>query len=261
MKKNLLDVLFLSEKRKMVLLLLRDGARETEYLLKSLDTTRQALLPQIKILEEHYLVDHYDDIYELTTVGKIIVNYMVPLLDTLDTFDTDIDYWSTHEIDFIPSELLKRMGELKDCDIVSPSLTDIFSFHSLFHVNNKMPDSVYTVTAFLYPEFDSLLREMLENNISSYFIFSQELLDKIITEHHTEFETLLKNDNFKMYVYNKDTKVLFFTFDDTHLLMSLLRTNGEVDNKYILCTSREALEWAKDLFEYYLENSTPITKI
>lgn len=261
MKKKLLDVLFLSEKRKLVLLLLRDGAKETEYLLKSLDTTRQVLLPQIKILEEHYLVDHYDDIYELTTVGKVIVNDMVPLLDTLDTFDTDLDYWSNHEIDFVPSHLLKRMSELKDCEIVSPSLTDLYSFHRLFHVNSKMPDSVYTVTAFLYPEFDSLFREMLGNNVSSYFILSHELLDKIKTKHNEEFENLLKDENFKMYVYNKDMKILFFTFDDTHLLMSLLRTNGEFDNKYILCTSMDALEWAKELFEYYLKNSVQVKKI
>jgi len=261
MKKKLLDVLFFSEKRKLVLLLLRDGPKETEYLLKSLDTTRQALLPQIKVLEEHYLVDHYDDIYELTTVGKLIVKDMVPLLYTLDTFDTDVDYWSTHEIDFIPPHLLKRMSELKDCEIVSPSLTDLYSFHRLFHVNSEMPNSVYTVTAFLYPEFDSLFREMLENNVSSYFILSQELLDKIKVQHHEDFENLLKDENFKMYVYNKDMKVLFFTFDDTHLLMSLLRTNGEFDNKYILCTSRDALEWAKELFEYYLKNSVQVKKI
>ena len=46
MKKSLIDVLFMSEKRKRVLLLLQDGTKEMEDILKSLDTTRQALLPQ-----------------------------------------------------------------------------------------------------------------------------------------------------------------------------------------------------------------------
>ncbi|MDN5309805.1 MAG: hypothetical protein PWP14_1199 [Methanolobus sp.] len=32
-----------------------------EELLSSLDTTRTALLPQIRILEEHSLVNHYED--------------------------------------------------------------------------------------------------------------------------------------------------------------------------------------------------------
>ena len=70
MKKTLIDVIFASEKRKAVLLLLKEEPKETQDILKSLDTTRQALLPQMKVLEEHHLVSHYNDTYELTTIGK-----------------------------------------------------------------------------------------------------------------------------------------------------------------------------------------------
>ena len=52
MKKALLDVLYASDKRMRVLLLLKEEPKETQELLKFLDTTRQALLPQMKILEE-----------------------------------------------------------------------------------------------------------------------------------------------------------------------------------------------------------------
>jgi predicted transcriptional regulator len=58
MKKPLLDVIFASEKRKNVLLVLQEGPKQMETLLESLGTIRQALLPQIRILEEHYLVAH-----------------------------------------------------------------------------------------------------------------------------------------------------------------------------------------------------------
>jgi hypothetical protein len=44
MGKTLPDVIFASDKRKEVLLLLRDGAKEMNYLLNALDTTRTALL-------------------------------------------------------------------------------------------------------------------------------------------------------------------------------------------------------------------------
>ena len=108
MKKPLLDVLFMSEKRKQVLLLLQEGPQEMEEVLKSLGTNRQALLPQIRILEEHYLVDHYRDTYELTVVGKLIVDKMKPFLDTLETIDNHISYWGTHDIDFIPPSYYKK---------------------------------------------------------------------------------------------------------------------------------------------------------
>lgn len=120
MKKPLIDVIFASEKRKGVLLLLQEGSKEMETLLKELGTTRQALLPQMRVLEEHYLVTHDKDIYELTTTGKLLVDYMAPLVDTLGVLDTDIDYWGTRNLDFIPPSLLKRMNELKSCEVIKP---------------------------------------------------------------------------------------------------------------------------------------------
>jgi len=113
MKKPLLDVLFMSEKRKNALLLLNDGPQEMEYLLKSLGTTRQALLPQIRVLEEHHLVTSDKDIYQLTTLGKLITKDMISLLDVVDFLDVNIEYWGTHKLDFMPQHLFERMDELE----------------------------------------------------------------------------------------------------------------------------------------------------
>jgi predicted transcriptional regulator len=76
------------------------------------------LLPQIRILKEHHLVSHDRDIYELTTIGKLIVDEMSPLLDTVNFFEVDIDYWGTHNLDFIPPHLWKRIGELEFCRFI-----------------------------------------------------------------------------------------------------------------------------------------------
>jgi predicted transcriptional regulator len=49
-----------------------------EVLVKALNTTRQALLPRVRTLEDHYLVSHDRDTYELTSIGKLIVDEMIP---------------------------------------------------------------------------------------------------------------------------------------------------------------------------------------
>jgi predicted transcriptional regulator len=67
MKKPIIEILLSSEKRKKVLLLLQDGPREMETLLRSLNTTRTALLPQLKILKESHLISQSGDTYESTT--------------------------------------------------------------------------------------------------------------------------------------------------------------------------------------------------
>lgn len=126
MKKALLYVVFASEKRKNVLLLLQDGPQEMGYLLRSLDTTRQALLPQMRVLEEHYLVTNDKDIYELTNVGKLITEKMSHPLKMTDVLDVDVEYLGTHKLDFIPSHLLKRLDKLGPCNLITIALHEIF---------------------------------------------------------------------------------------------------------------------------------------
>lgn len=261
MKKTLLDVIFASEKRKVVLLLLRDGAKETEYLLKCLDTTRQALLPQMKVLEKHSLISHYDDAYELTTIGKLIVDDMGPLLSKTEVFDSDIDYWGSRNLDFIPSYLLEKIAQLRNCEIINPSLTELFNVHKSFNPDYEVSPTVYTVTTMLYPNFDSIVTEMLENNVEFQYIVSQELLNMIRTEYHEEFAKFIKNKSFNMYVYNKEMNFLYFTFDSVHSLICMLKNNGGFDHKFMLCRGQSAVNWVKELFEYYLKDSTPITEI
>lgn len=251
----------MSDKRKGVLLLLKDGAKETEYLLKCLDTTRQALLPQMKVLENHSLIIHYDDIYELTTIGKLIVDAMGPLLHKTEILDTDIDYWGSRNLDFIPSHLLEKIDQLKNCEIINPSLTELFEIHKSLNPNYDVSHTVYIVTTMLYPNFDSIVTEMLENNVEFYYIVSQELLNKIRTEYHEEFTKFLQTKSFNMYVYNKEMNFLYFTFDSVHSLIYMLKNNNEFDHKFMLCKGQNAVNWLKELFEYYLKDSTPITEI
>lgn len=261
MTQSLVDVIFASEKRKNTLLLLQDGPKKMEFFLTSLSTTRQSLLPQIRILEDHYLIRHFRDIYELTDIGKIIVNDMKSLVDKIGVFDTDIDYWGSHKFEFIPSHLLNRIDELEKCEIVSPPITELYSFHQSFILGDKEGSPAYIVTAFLYPNPYSVFTEMLEKNITVYYIVSQELLDKIRNKYSKEFAELIKDNSFKMYVYNKKMNFLFFTFNEAHLLISMLQQNGEFDSKFVLGTNTKALDWAKDLFECYLKDSTQVTHL
>ncbi|MDP2217308.1 MAG: hypothetical protein Q8J68_08490 [Methanolobus sp.] len=65
----------------------------------------------MKVLEENHLVIHYDDTYDLTKIGELIVNEIEPLLATIAVLDKNIEYWGTHKLDFIPPHLLERIYE------------------------------------------------------------------------------------------------------------------------------------------------------
>lgn len=260
MKNELLDVMFASEKRKNTLLLLKDGAKEMEILLRVQDTTIQTLFPQIKILEKHHLVSHHKNVYKLTPVGKLLVDEMIPLLETLDVFDSDNGYWGTHNTDFIPPHLFKRIRNVRSCKIIDPPITELYALHKSFHLNKKT-ESVYKVTNFIYPDYHTIFTELIDSNVTVNYIVSKELLEKIKAEHYDDFKGFVNTNFFKLYVYSKKIDFLFITFDDFHIVMSLLSKDGDFDSKYIVCSTRDSLEWGKDLFDHYLKDSMQVTEI
>lgn len=268
MKKALLDVLFASDKRKQVLLLLQEGQKETKLLLKSLDTTREALLPQMKILKEHHLVSHYEDTYELTTVGKILVDEMVLLLGTTNLFDNDIDYWGTRKLDFIPPHLLKRIKELNECQVINPAIQDLYALPQEFYgtydlsaENSRRAETFYGVTAFFYPNAAKVFTEMLHGQVEINLIVTQDMADKVQGHDRADYAQIVKNELFHLFVYPQKIDFISFGFNEHCLLMRLLNSSGNYDYMYVLSSSQSALKWGKELFEYYLKDSVPVPKI
>lgn len=261
MKKALLDVIFASDKRKEVLLLLADGPKEMESLLSALDTTRQSLLPQVRILEEHYLVDHSKDLYRLTDIGHLVVRKAIPLLDSVAVLETDIEYWGTRELEFIPPDLLKRLGELGKCKVLDPPLTEIHYVHSRFHEANKKADSLFVVTTFFFANYITLFRELVASDTDTYFVISPDLLEKLRKDVNSNesLKKVLENELFHLYVYNKNMEIISFAFNDCCTLMRILTTEGRTDHKMLVCYDSGAVEWARELFDHYMKDAIPVS--
>lgn len=261
MKKPLLDVIFASYKRMEVLLLLHNGTEEIGDILTSLKTNRQSLLPQMRILEEHYIISHDKDAYKLTTIGKLIVDNMVSLVNTTEALDIDIDFWGTHNLDFIPSDLMSIISKLKRCGILAPDLTDLYNEYIQFQEFSKNSRSVYVITEFLFPNYMELFSELISNNVNVYFILSPSLYKKVKISASNEFEQIMQSEQVRFFVYKQEPGFLSFGLNDYSVIMRLLRTDNEPDTKFIWCKNADALEWAKELFDHYLKDSTPISEI
>ncbi len=261
MKKVLLDVLFMSGKRKNTLLLLKDGPQEMEYFLKRLGTTRQALLPQIRVLEEHYLITHDKDTYRLTPIGKLIIKDMIPLLDVLDVIDGNIEYWGTHKLDFMPPQLFERMYELKTCAFIELPLHEIFEENKQFTEGAKRSKTVYTITSYAFPNFEKTLYELIANNVSISIIITKELFEKLVGEHFSKIKEIIGVPNIRLYMYPHTLDFLQISINDYNILLELLTKEGNYGSKNVICSTEIALEWGKELFEHYLKYSIPIKGI
>lgn len=260
-KKPLLDVLFASDKRKSLLLLLEDGPAKMEAILKSLETTRQALLPQIRTLEDHHLVIGSGDVYELTTIGKRIVDEMTPLIGTIDVLDVDIDFWAERNLDFIPPELLNRIWELKPYKINEASMSDMNQPVKELVETIASSKIMYAVTNIFHPNFMDMFTLWAQSSVEIRMIFSKELFGKLKTEYLSNIQQLMENENFHFYLYDKPFHSLYFAVNDHLILLAMLRKEGWYDEKALVSYSVTARQWGKELFEHYMKDSTPITEL
>lgn len=261
MESSFVNVVFASKIRKKILLLLKDGPKDTNYFLKSLNTTRQTLLPQIKILKNNYFIDYQDNTYELTCMGKKVANVITPLLDTFDVFEEDLDYWGNILIDSLPPLLLTRIEQLKGCEIVTPPPNLLYELDEDVTKSSFESKSVYLVSTNLHPRYPSLLSDLLHNNIDVYFVLSEDLYSLLQSKYQDDIEKLITNDRAHFYVSSKELCFQSIILNDHHFIMHPTLENKGLLYKYIVCSSQTALEWAKELVNYYLEDSIQFTEI
>jgi predicted transcriptional regulator len=260
-KNSLLDVIFASEKRKNVLVLLHNGPKDISFLLGQLKTTRTSLLPQLKIMEKHNILFHSGSNYELTRIGKLLADEAKPLLETLETLNEGDSYFATHNIDDIPEQFLKRIREIKDFVLIEPDHVDAQKLNAEYLAEALGSEAVYFVFTFMHPGTIPVLQQLLDNNINVSVIDSKELADKLINEMPDTCQYFLSFDNLKIYSYSKNMGVCSLTITDNGFLLRLLFSNNEFSNKQIICMSPEGRKWGKDLYDYYERDAELITEI
>ena len=85
-KLELIELIFLSDKRKQLLLFLKSGPKNMDEITEALQAASTSILPQIKKLKDMSLVVQVDKIYTLSPIGKVLVEKMQPLISTRNNF-------------------------------------------------------------------------------------------------------------------------------------------------------------------------------
>ena len=83
MQPELIDIVFRSQKRRDLLLLLGEEPRTMEEIKVLLDVSPTAILPQIKRLTDSSLVIQTNGNYELTDIGEQVFKKVRSLVDVL----------------------------------------------------------------------------------------------------------------------------------------------------------------------------------
>ncbi|MFP4655003.1 MAG: helix-turn-helix transcriptional regulator [Methanohalobium sp.] len=260
MKAALLGTLFLSEKRKNLLMYLMDGPKKIDDIKEELDVNTSAIMTQIRILMDQGLVTHDSDIYKLTTIGNVIVKKMKPLLNTLNVYIENKSYWETRDLEAIPVNLMDRMEEIGHSRLIEPDLSHLFEPPNELVVSLKSTEHVMTFYSFFCPELPTTYTKLAKKGVSFEIILTESVFERLKNEFLEEYDIMLNSENGCLYVCDDNIdKPASLTVTDEMILISLFNEEGVFDHRKLISFEPSALKWASDLFEYYINKSKKVT--
>ncbi|MFZ2498490.1 helix-turn-helix transcriptional regulator [Methanosarcina sp.] len=262
MNSPLLELIFLSEKRKDLLLFLREGPKTIEEIKIYLDAGLVAILPHIKKLRENSLVLKAGDVYSLSPLGIAVAGRMQAMVDLLNVFGNHYDYWAIHAVECIPSPLRKRIGELSNCTFSEPpDRTRLFEPHREFVENLAKSKKIKGTASIFHPIYPSLFLTFAKMGMDVSLLVTPPVYERTKGEFEAEISEFLKFENANFYVCSKEIE-LSHVVTDRFLSLTLPFSDGTFDHKEdVLCFDSVALQWGEDLFEYYRNRSEKITEI
>lgn len=250
MQPELIDVVFRSQKRRDLLLLLGEEPRTMEEIKILLDVSPTAILPQIKRLTDSNLVIQKNGSYELTDMGDQVFKKVQSLVNVLTLLERD-NYWIEHDLNGIPQYLLERIGDLKDCSLAKTDPIQIFEPNTELLDFFSSSRYLMVFSSFYRPEFLPLYSKLGRLDSEVTLIFTESVLEKILHNYERKIRKFASMQNTELFVCNDGVKLAELLVSDRGMMISLFDRNGRFYHDYMYCSEPQAMNWARELFEFY----------
>ncbi|MCS3923493.1 helix-turn-helix transcriptional regulator [Methanosalsum natronophilum] len=259
MKAELLGTLFLSEKRKNLLLLLNEERKKIEQIKFTLNVNTSSIMTQINILMSQGLIIYSDGYYELSCMGKIIVSKMKPLIKTLDFYEDNKDYWENHKLHALPKQLLKRIEELGQCELIEPDLDRMYDLPKKFEDNLCSSNRIMEISSYFSPAYTGLYKKLVEKDVKISLILTASVFERMKKEYENDLIFYLESGDVDIFVCEEEISLASAVITDTFLGLSLFYNTGIYHNHVMMTFENNAIEWGNDLYSYYLALSKKIS--
>jgi len=259
---ELLELIFLSDKRKQLLLFLKDGPKNMDEIKGVLDVTSTAILPQIKKLKEKSLIIQEDKNYRLSLIGKVLVEKMQPLVTLIDVFEENFEYWAERDLQGIPPSFRKRLGELRRCKLIQPDLDRMFELDPEIVENLSKSNRILECIAYFDPSLISICQELAKGGADVSFLMSEPVFQRYSRDYSEDFESMLSLENIKFFLYSGELGIANLTVTDRFVMISLFPKNQKhFDRESLISYEPSSLKFGNDLFDELLRNSIRITQV
>ncbi len=261
MKISLIDLAFLSEKRKDVLLLLEEGPKTGDEIKTALNVNSTSIMPQIKKLKEGRLILQDDrNTYKLSEMGEIVVEKMEPLLNTVRVFEENYDYWTNHDFTAIPESLLNRIDELGNYFMLEADLNRLFEVPEDFKNNLLESRHVKMFLSYFNPLHVEMYSELARKGAEICLILTEPVYDRMKKDYYEDLKSLVESENVQIYICDKNV-TLKNVVTERFCSLVLFDKKGKFDHQRLMSFDESALKWCEELFLHYKDLSTLLEKL
>ncbi|WP_340818513.1 winged helix-turn-helix domain-containing protein [Methanolobus sp. WCC4] len=261
MKLALLGTLFLSDKRKDLLILLIERPMNIDEIKTTLNVTSSAMMTQIKILIDQGIILYENDYYKLSGFGEVIVKKMIPLLNTLMVFEDNKQYWENHKVQGIPAHLLERIEELGSCEIVEPELNRMYELPKKFTDNLIQSKYIMEISSSFSPAYPYKYIELARKGVRISLIITEPVFERFETEYFEQLQDYLGMNNTELFVYKGDIDFASSVVTDKFLSLTLFYKTGMFHNHAMLSFETNALMWGEDMYKFFRKISEEVPGI
>ena len=260
---NWLRLISRSEIRIKMLMTLNGGPKDLSQLREQLSLSSSTIIHAIGDMGSEGIIERSPEQgYTLTNIGSVQAVLVNDLINVLGVLSRNREFWLTHDISGIPNHLLKRIGDLGDCEVVKSSPDDVFKIFSNYFQLVGKAKVLKGVSPIFYPDFPGLVKALVDKKSKVELVLTKEVFFKVMEMNQDRLKALngfLSEGVLELWVIDGDIKVAL-TVTDSALSFGLFNCEGTYDVLTDLVSyGDKALNWGRELFEYYRIPSKKIT--
>ncbi|QUH23835.1 winged helix-turn-helix domain-containing protein [Methanobacterium alkalithermotolerans] len=227
------------------------------------DLSFAAISNNMKRLLEENMVIKIEDKYLISQIGLLKLYSLMDFLKLMSSTKKFEELWLNHDMGGVPDFLLEDLGALKDSELIKANYKDVFKPYTEYSKLLENAKEIKGVSPFFNPSDVDLFDQLSEKGIKIELILTAEVLEQIVKTSKLRdiFKDLKRvmDKNLSMWVYNDKISVAF-TVSDNFLSLGLMNDDGSYDqNRDLVSSSNDAVNWGENLFNYYLSKSEKLS--
>jgi len=183
-----------------------------------------------------------------------------PLLNTVEVFEQNIEYWRTHDLTSIPDFLLERIDELGHFELLEPGAEYLAETPKILLENMLASKEIMTFVSYFHPESPSIYANLAEKEAEVTLCMTENVAKRLFSGYQDEAKRLSKTKNSKLFILRKKASIPLVIVTDRFLAFKLFETDGKLRDQIIMCFGEKALLWGKELFQHCMETAEPLNE-